>query len=204
MREGERIEEVGNRIRKRRGNCLCWDGMIPSRMDVIIPSPSCVGVRKHCIFETSKRERKVRFEMKKKLYPHSTKDFSTFLFFLLSQSWGAKISEAERVKGERGGGRKCRMKQMGSIFFPACVFSVPTAPPPPTRILWAMIIAKKSFPVFSCKTVLPIVPEKKYKCAMLFSTRFRKRFRLKSRTTHRRPLASNVYFWDNSSCDTRF
>ena len=66
------------------------------------------------------------------------------------------------------------------------------------------LLPKKSFPVFSCKTVLPIVPEKKYKCAMLFSTRFRKRFRLKSRTTHRRPLASNVYFWDNSSCDTRF
>ncbi len=83
-----------------------------------------------------------------------------------------------------------------------CLFSPDGASSPDSNSL-CNDYCQKSFPPF-LEDSAPHCPGKKYKCAMLFSTRFRKRFRLKSRTTHRRPLASNVYFWDNSSCDTRF
>ncbi len=91
---------------------------------------------------------------------------------------------------------------MGSIFFPACVFSVPTAPPPPTRILCAMIIAKKKFSRLFLQDSAPHCPGKKIQVCHAVQYTFPKAISFEVQDHTSTPIS--VKFWDTSSCDTRF
>ncbi len=96
------------------------------------------------------------------------------------------------------------MKQMGSIFFPSCVFFSPDGGASPDSNSLCNDYCQKSFPFFSWKTVLSIVPGKKYKCAMLFTFPKAISFEVQDHTSTPIRVKCLLYFWDISSYDTRF